>query len=299
MALNGKIIRETNFPFGKKSSGKVRDIYDLGDKLMIVTTDRISAFDVILPNGIPSKGKVLNQLSAYWFGKTKGIIGNHLISADTNYFPKQCQPFVSQLRGRSMLVKKLEPIKIEAVVRGYLSGSAWTAYQETQSICGVALPPGLIESEKLPCPIFTPAAKADTGHDENISFENMSQRIGAPLAKNIKYVSIMLYQMAAEQAKKAGIIIADTKFEFSLDEKGNLVLIDEVLTPDSSRFWPKSWYRPGGPQKSFDKQYVRDYLLSLKWDKTPPAPVLPADVILITAEKYEEVFRSITGKDIN
>ncbi|MDO8592457.1 MAG: phosphoribosylaminoimidazolesuccinocarboxamide synthase [bacterium] len=288
----GGVICQTNFPFGQKTSGKVRDIYNLGDKLLIVTTDRISAFDVILPNGIPGKGKVLNLLSRYWFNSTLGIIKNHVIACDTNYFPRICQPYAGQLKGRSMLVRKIDPIKIEAVVRGYLVGSAWTEYQDTRNICGIRLPYGMNESDKLALPIFTPAAKSDQGHDENITFIEMRKRLGDNLAQKIRRVSFSLYNYAAEQAEKVGIIIADTKFEFGLDENHELVLIDEALTPDSSRFWPKDKYFPGGPQPSFDKQYVRDYLLSLKWDKTPPAPVLPAEVVL------NRVIQNIAGLSI-
>lgn len=272
--------------------GKVRDIYDLGDRLLIVATDRISAFDVVLPEGIPGKGRVLNQISIYWFDKTKDIIPNHLISTDVADYPEIFHQYRDELEGRSMLVKKTKPLPVECVVRGYLAGSGWKEYQERGSVCGITLPEGLLESDKLEKPIFTPATKADEGeHDENITFEKAEEIIGKYLAEKVRDASIALYLKASEIAEGKGIIIADTKFEFGIDEKtGALILIDEALTPDSSRFWPKDEYKPGGSQKSFDKQFVRDYLSSIEWDKTPPAPSLPPEVIEKTAEKYREAF---------
>lgn len=276
--------------------GKVRDIYDLGDSLLMVATDRISAFDVIMPEPVPDKGKVLNQISLYWFEMMGSLVPNHVISGNVEDFPQACQPFAEVLRGRSMLVKKTQPLPIECVVRGYLSGSGWKSYQKTQGICGIKLPSGLMESDKLPEPVFTPSTKEEVGtHDINIDFEETCRRIGTPLAEKVRDLSIAIYSRGAKLAIEKGIIIADTKFEFGLLDD-NLILIDEVLTPDSSRFWPKDIYKPGGAQHSFDKQYLRDYLISIKWDKKPPAPNLPPIVIEKTRAKYLEAMRLLTGR---
>jgi len=274
--------------------GKVRDIYSLEDKLLIISSDRISCFDVVLPNGIPDKGKVLTALSVFWFDYIKDIIPNHLITADVNDFPKETQKYKDALKDRSMLVKKSEPIPVECVVRGYLSGSGWKEYKKTQSICGVKLPAGLKESEKLPEPIFTPSTKEETGHDINVTQKHVEDSIGKELTDKLKETSIAIYKKASEYARTRGIIIADTKFEFGMYE-GKLILIDEVLTPDSSRFWPADEYQPGGPQASFDKQFVRDYLETLDWDKKPPAPNLPAEIITKTNQKYLQARKIIVG----
>ena len=277
--------------------GKVRDIYDLGKHLMIVATDRISAFDVVLPNGIPHKGRVLNQISAHWFQTLETIAAHHMVTTQLEKFPGLPQPIAKLLAGRAMVVKKTKPLPVECIVRGYLSGSSWNDYQEKGSISGIALPPGLKESAKLEIPLFTPSTKAEVGkHDENIDFSATVKILGKELAEEIRSVSIRVYQQATALAEKRGILIADTKFEFGLDEDGKVLLIDEALTPDSSRFWPLEGYTPGGPQKSFDKQFVRDYLLSIRWDKKPPAPNLPEDVVRKTSEKYIEVYQRLTGK---
>ena len=279
------------------SRGKVRDIYDLGDRLLLVASDRISAFDVVLPEGVPGKGRVLNTISEYWFGQTADIVPNHLISTDVDDYPAEFRKYREVLEGRSMLVRKTRPLPVECIVRGYVAGSGWKEYRSSGSICGIPLPPGLLESSRLDAPIFTPSTKAEAGtHDENISFERAAGLLGRELAEKVRGVSIALYSRARDIAEKKGIIIADTKFEFGIDEKsGELVLIDEALTPDSSRFWPMDEYRPGGPQKSFDKQFVRDYLESLDWDKKPPAPSLPPDVVRRTSEKYKEALERLTG----
>ncbi len=276
--------------------GKVRDVYDLGEKLLIVATDRISAFDSILPTGIPDKGKILTQLSVFWFGLTEDIVPNHLISASTEDYPEPLRAYVDQLKGRSMLVKKAERLDIECVVRGYLAGSGWKEYQSAGTLCGIPLPAGLNYADKLPQPIFTPAFKADSGHDENISRERMAALISEDLTSHIVDISLALYQYAADYALERGVIIADTKFEFGLVD-GELTIIDEVLTPDSSRFWDPAAYIPGSSPKSYDKQFVRDYLEAINWDKEPPAPGLPEDVVAHTADKYREVYRLITGKE--
>ena len=277
------------------ASGKVRDLYLVdSDHLLFVATDRISAFDYVLATGIPQKGRVLTQLSLFWFDFLKGIVPNHLATADVRQYPRELQKHADQLRGRSMLVVKADMIAIECVVRGYLSGSGWKEYKASGSVCGIALPAGLRESDKLPLPIFTPAIKATSGHDENISFEHMVTLAGRELSEQLRDLSVKVYQAAADYAEKRGIIIADTKFEFGLTP-GGLVLADEVLTPDSSRFWPTDKYRPGGPQDSFDKQYVRDYLEAIKWDKHPPAPALPPEVAARTSEKYVEAYTQLTG----
>ncbi|MEQ9619445.1 MAG: phosphoribosylaminoimidazolesuccinocarboxamide synthase [Deltaproteobacteria bacterium] len=290
------VVQETNFEgAGTPRRGKVRDIYDLGAGLLLVASDRISAFDVVLPEGIPGKGRVLNRISEYWFGKTKDIIPNHLISTVVDDYPEVFHPYRDVLEGRSMLVKKTRPLPVECVVRGYLAGSGWKEYQEQGSVCGIPLPPGLVESSRLENPIFTPATKAlDGEHDENITFEKAEELIGRYLAGKVRDISVALYLRAGDVARGKGIIIADTKFEFGIDEQtGELILIDEALTPDSSRFWPGDEYKPGGPQRSFDKQFVRDYLSSIDWDKNPPAPSLPPDVIEKSAEKYREALRRL------
>jgi len=282
-----------------KGKGKVRDIYDLGDSLLIVATDRISAFDVVLPNGIPGKGAVLTQLSAFWFhwlSEYEDILRNHFITADVADFPQSCHRHRAVLEGRSMLVRKAAPLPVECIVRGYLSGSGWADYQRSGEICGQALPKGLVESQKLPAPLFTPSTKAEGGaHDMNIPFTQMESLIGPEVAKLVREVSLKVYQRASEYAESKGIIIADTKLEFGLDpSSGQPMLIDEVLTPDSSRFWPRSEYAPGRGQPSFDKQFVRDYLTSIKWNKQPPAPTLPDHVVRQTGERYQEAFRLLT-----
>ena len=292
-------VLNTDFPGLKLAArGKVRDIYDLGETLLIVTTDRISAFDVIMNEGIPNKGYVLTQISAYWFREMEGIIKNHIISIDVADFPAQCQPYAEILAGRSMLVKKAKPLPAECIVRGYLSGSGWKDYQQTGSICGIKLPEGLKESDRLPEPIFTPSTKAELGtHDENISFETMSELCGAEIAQQVRDVTLAIYKKARDIADQKGIIIADTKFEYGIYE-GELIIIDECMTPDSSRFWPKESYRPGGPQPSFDKQFLRDYLETLDWGKTAPAPPLPEEIVTKTGEKYLEAMVKLTGKGL-
>lgn len=289
-------VFETDFPdLNLLKKGKVRDIYDLDDSLLMVTTDRLSAFDVVMPDPIPDKGKILTQISLFWFEVMKPLVPNHLISSNVDDYPSSCKPYAEDLRGRSMLVKKTEPLPIECVVRGYISGSGWKSYQETGDICGIKLPEGLKESDKLPEPIFTPSTKAEIGlHDINIDFEEAAKKIGRTLADKVKEFSLEIYKKGAEFADKKGIIIADTKFEFGLNEN-EIILIDEVLTPDSSRFWPKETYKPGGPQKSFDKQYFRDYLISINYNRKPPGPSLPADVIRNTRNKYMEALKLLTG----
>ncbi len=285
----------TNIELFKR--GKVRDVYDLEDKLLVVSTDRVSCFDVVLPTGIPHKGEILTQLSLFWFEFTKGVIANHFISARISDYPTELRKYSDVLKGRSMLVKKAKAIPVECVVRGYLSGSGWKEYQESRSICGIKLPAGLRESDKLPQIIFTPATKEEEGHDINVSQEYVEKELGKDITERLKEVSIALYRKASLYAESKGIIIADTKFEFGIYE-GNMILIDEILTPDSSRFWPKDEYRPGAAQPSFDKQFVRDYLETLDWDKTPPAPKLPEDIVKKTSEKYLRALEMITGKGI-
>ncbi|HYI95532.1 MAG TPA: phosphoribosylaminoimidazolesuccinocarboxamide synthase [Bryobacteraceae bacterium] len=298
MTTSPMVLTETNLPGLKlRARGKVRDIYEVGDHLLLVTTDRISAFDCILPTGIPRKGEVLNRTSLFWFGFLKDTIENHIITADVAEYPPELQPFAGQLRGRSVLVKKADMIQLECVARGYLSGSGWKEYQSTGEVCGIALPSGLLESSRLPEPIFTPATKAESGHDINISFEQAVESFGSALVSRLRDLTLGIYQKAAAYAETRGIIIADTKFEFGFIN-GRLVLADEVLTPDSSRFWPQDRYNPGGPQPSYDKQFVRDYLESLHWNKTPPAPVLPEDVAQRTSEKYQQAYRLLTGQSI-
>jgi phosphoribosylaminoimidazole-succinocarboxamide synthase len=278
--------------------GKVRDIFDLDDSLLMVATDRISAFDYVLGSGIPDKGRVLTQLSAFWFERTSGIVPNHLITMDLREYPADMQPFAGVLAGRSMLVRKTNPVPIECVARGYLSGSGWKEYQSTGSVCGVALPAGLRESDRLPAPIFTPATKATTGHDENVSEAQAAELVGEPLVRRLRELTLELYAFGAAHAESCGIILADTKFEFGLTDKAEIILIDEALTPDSSRYWPRDQYAPGGPQPSFDKQYVRDYLEQIRWNKQPPVPSLPEDVVVRTRQKYVEAYRRLTGKEL-
>lgn len=292
-----EIILKTYLPLKVFAKGKVRDIYDLGDVLLMIATDRISAFDCVIPNGIPDKGRVLTAISMYWFDYTRDIIQNHLITGDVNKFPDELEDYSEILKGRSMLVYKAGRIDIECVVRGYLSGSAWNEYKETGAVCGIELPPGLGESYKLPEPIFTPAIKASSGHDENISEERAAELIGNEIKDKIKNKSIEIYQKASKRAESGGIIIADTKFEFGLKD-GRLILIDELLTPDSSRFWLKDEYEPGRPQKSVDKQFVRDYLEDIGWNKNPPAPELPGDIVQKTSERYLIAYRMITGREL-
>ncbi len=300
-----RIIQETHFAgLTPAARGKVRDIYDLGDKLLIVATDRLSAFDVILPTPIPDKGRVLTQLSLFWFELLKDVIPNHVLSATD--FPAPFDAHRDDLAGRSMIVRKTQPLPIECVVRGYVSGSGWKDYKATGKICGIALPTGLRESDQLPEPIFTPATKAATGHDENISFEQAASLIGMDLAERVRAISVEIYRRAAAYAAPRGILLADTKFEFGLlnatldshDAVNSLMWIDEALTPDSSRFWPASEYKPGGPQPSFDKQFVRDYLERIRWSKTPPGPELPPDVVAATRAKYREAYRILAGHEL-
>jgi len=282
--------------------GKVRDLYEAGEHLLIVATDRISAFDYVLATGIPDKGAVLNQLSAFWFGLTADIVPNHVVATDPAQYPEPARRHAALLRGRSMLVRRTRPLAIECVVRGYLSGSGWKEYQRHGRVCGIDLPPGLRESDRLPRPIFTPSTKAESGHDINITEAEAAAIVGADLIRDLRDLSIAIYQRGAEHAERLGIIVADTKFEFGLvDAPGrspSLMLIDEVLTPDSSRFWPADQYAPGGAQPSYDKQYVRDYLEQIGWNKQPPAPALPGDVVAKTREKYVEAFRRLTGREL-
>ena len=292
-----RVIRETQFagisPAGR---GKVRDIYDLGDKLLIVATDRLSAFDVVMPTPIPDKGRVLTQLSLFWFDLLRDVVPNHVLSATE--FPATFDAYREDLAGRSMVVRKTQPLPIESVVRGYVSGSGWKDYRSSGKICGIALPTGLQESGRLPEPIFTPATKAVTGHDENISFEQAASLIGKELAERVRALSLEIYGRAAAYAAPRGILVADTKFEFGV--LGNeLIWIDEALTPDSSRFWPAAQYQPGGAQPSFDKQFVRDYLERIHWPKTPPGPELPSEVVAATRAKYREAYRILAGHDLD
>jgi phosphoribosylaminoimidazole-succinocarboxamide synthase len=279
--------------------GKVRDVYDLGENLLIVATDRLSAFDVILPDGIPNKGKVLTQISAFWFRKLAAVVDNHLISTDIGEFPEPFRSHAGVFAGRSMVVRKARPLPVECIARGYLSGSGWTEYKRSGGICGIKLPAGLRESERLPAPVFTPTTKAEIGtHDENITFEDVVGLLGEQTARRLRELTLSLYTRGADFAASRGIIIADTKFEFGVDEQDALIWIDEALTPDSSRFWPMDLYAPGGAQPSFDKQYVRDYLLSIRWDKKPPVPRLPDEIIRTTAQKYEDALLRLAGKRV-
>ena len=284
----------------KVNSGKVREIFAVGDDLLLVATDRMSAFDVVLPDPVPDKGKVLTQLSEFWLDllDRHQVVPHHLITTDVARFPQELQPFAGELEGRSMLVRRAEPLAIECVVRGYLAGSGWSEYQRDQTVCGIRLPEGLVESSRLEAPIFTPATKAVTGHDENISFERAAEIVGDETAERVRDLSLEIYSRASAYASERGIIICDTKFEFGFAGT-ELILIDEVLTPDSSRFWPADSYEPGGSQPSFDKQYVRDYLETLDWDKTPPGPTLPARILAASSDRYREAYRRITGGQLS
>jgi phosphoribosylaminoimidazole-succinocarboxamide synthase len=294
--MSGEPLLKVELPgIPRVKSGKVREIFDLDDSLLMVATDRISAFDCIMPNGIPRKGEVLTQISFFWFERFRSMVPNHLLAQPTDPLPERLKPFRAKLERRSMIVKKAKPLAIECVVRGYLAGSGWKEYRKCQTVCGLKLPRGLVESSELPEPIFTPATKAESGHDENISFEKAEQIVGADLALQAREASLRLYKDARSYARERGIIIADTKFEFGLFED-RLILIDEVLTPDSSRFWPADQYKPGRAQPSFDKQFVRDYLETLDWDKTPPSPALPPDVVQKTQAKYLEAYKRLTGR---
>ena len=291
-------ILQLDLPGIKKvRSGKVREVYDLGDAFLLVASDRISAFDCILPNGIPRKGEVLTQISHFWFEKFSSLVPNHLLAKSGDPLPGNLQPFADQLARRSMIVKKAKPLAIECIVRGYLSGSGWKEYKKSQTVCGIKLPDGLGESAELPEPLFTPSTKAESGHDENISFDEACKIVGKEIATQARELSLKIYKAGRDYARERGIIIADTKFEFGLYD-GKLILIDEVLTPDSSRFWPANEYQPGKGQPSFDKQFVRDYLETLDWDKQPPAPALPQDVAEKTSAKYLEAFEKLTGKKL-
>ena len=281
----------------KVGQGKVRELFEVDGHLLMVATDRISAFDVILPNAIPHKGKVLTQLSAFWFERLEGMVDHHLVSVQVDEFPAPLQPFREELAGRSMLVRKCTPLPIECVVRGYLAGSGWAEYRQSETICGSRLPSGLVESAELPEPIFTPATKATNGHDENISFDRAAQIIGPELAEQVRDLSLRIYNRAREYALEKGIIICDTKFEFGM-EGSRLLLIDEVFTPDSSRFWPADEYEPGKSQPSFDKQFIRDFLETLDWDKAPPGPELPSSIVEATSQRYLEAYRLLTGKNL-
>ena len=294
------VLLQTDFPDLKLfASGKVRDVYQVGsDHLLFIATDRISAFDYVLATGIPHKGQVLTQISLFWFDFLKDVVPNHLVTADVNRYPVEVRPYADQLRGRSMLVQRADMFPVECVVRGYLSGSGWKEYKSTGAVCGIKLPAGLRESEQLPEPIFTPATKATTGHDENISLEHMSQLVDPEDARTLRDLSLAIYKKAADYARDRGIVIADTKFEFGRTAAG-ITLADEVLTPDSSRFWPADKYEPGMSQQSFDKQYVRDYLEEIRWNKQPPAPALPAEVARKTSEKYVQAYRQLTGRELD
>jgi phosphoribosylaminoimidazole-succinocarboxamide synthase len=297
-SAQNRILLQTDFPeLTLHARGKVRDLYSLNEQLLFVATDRISAFDYVLATGIPEKGRVLTQLSLFWFDFLKDVVKNHLITAKVEEYPAPLKKYADDLRGRSMLVIKAQMIDIECVARGYLSGSGWKEYQQTGAVCGIKLPTGLKESDKLPEPIFTPATKALSGHDENISIEEMAKRTGKELAEKLRDLTLKIYKTAADYAAGRGIIIADTKFEFGQTSQG-LILADEVLTPDSSRFWPADKYQPGKAQESFDKQFVRDYLEAIKWNKQPPAPSLPEDVARKTSEKYIEAYRILAGREL-
>lgn len=294
------VLLRTDFPDLKlKASGKVRDVYDIDEtQLLFVATDRISAFDYVLATGIPHKGRILNQISLFWFDFLADVVPNHLITADVDKYPAQVRKYSDQLRGRSMLVRRADIFPVECIVRGYLSGSGWKEYQSTGKVSGITLPSGLRESEALPEPIFTPSTKATSGHDENISFDQMCQIVGVEIASHLRDLTLRIYTKAAAYARQRGIIIADTKFEFGQTEQG-ITLADEVLTPDSSRFWPADKYAPGRPQDSYDKQYVRDYLEQIHWNKQPPAPALPPEVALRTSEKYLEAYTQLTGRKLD
>lgn len=296
--MSTPVLRTDFADLGPRHQGKVRDIYDLGDRLLLVATDRISAFDVVMADPIPDKGRILTQIAAFWFRLLSDITPHHLLSLDVEDFPPACRPYREVLAGRTMLVKKTRPLPVECIVRGYLAGTGWADYQKTGAVCGIPLPPGLRESDRLPEPLFTPSTKAELGtHDENITFEEAAASIGGDLAARVREVSLDLYRRASAWAEPRGIILADTKFEFGV-VNGDLLLIDEVLTPDSSRFWPLSDYAPGRAQKSYDKQYLRDYLESLGWNKKPPPPPLPPEVVANTRAKYLEALKSLTGEDL-
>ena len=278
--------------------GKVRDVYAVDDALVLIATDRISAFDYVLGSGIPDKGRILTQLSAFWFDRTRHIVPNHVISTNVDEYPAAARAYASLLEGRSMLVRRTTPLPVECVARGYVSGSGWKDYTATGEICGHRLPAGLRESDRLPEPLFTPATKAESGHDENISAARAADIVGADLLRRLETLTMELYRFGVDHAARCGIILADTKFEFGLTDAGELLLIDEMMTPDSSRYWPADRYAPGGPQPSFDKQYVRDYLESIRWNKQPPVPSLPPDVVARTREKYLDAYRRLTGADL-
>jgi phosphoribosylaminoimidazole-succinocarboxamide synthase len=292
-----QVLLETEFDLPLSARGKVRDIYDAGNNLLFVATDRISAFDCVLGSGIPCKGRVLTQMSLFWFDLLREVVPSHLITADVSAYPSNLSRYSGVLAGRSMLVTKAAMIAVECVARGYLAGSGWKEYQAEGTVCGIRLPPGLRDGDRLPEPIFTPATKAQSGHDENVSFQRVADLIGADLAGRLRALTLTIYECAARHALERGIILADTKFEFGF-VNGELVLADEVLTPDSSRYWPADTYKPGGPQLSFDKQYVRDYLERLKWNKKPPAPALPDDVVRKTSDKYQEAYSRLTGRNL-
>ena len=296
--MTSTAVSRTDLPgLPPPSRGKVRDVYDLGDALLLVATDRLSAFDCVFPDPIPDKGKVLNQLSAFWFERTRPLIPNHVIATDVSAFPEELRGHAAILSGRSTLARKLRMLPVECVARGYLAGSGWKEYQEHGSICGIKLPPGLKESDKLPEPVFTPATKAESGHDENISFDTATRILGGGTAERVREVTLTLYREACAHAADKGILITDTKFEFGHDG-ATLTIADEMLTPDSSRFWPSSTYRPGAPQPSLDKQFVRDYVEGLGWDKRPPAPGLPGDIVQGLRSRYFDIFRRLTGMDV-
>jgi phosphoribosylaminoimidazole-succinocarboxamide synthase len=297
MQMSATVVLSTNIEgLPPPRRGKVRDIYETKDHLLIVATDRVSAFDVVLPDGIPGKGRVLTQVSRFWFNYLAHLVPNHLISVEVNDFPTACQPYREMLTGRAMLVKKAQPLPVECIVRGYLAGSGWQEYRATKSVCGIALPAGLRESERLPEPIFTPSTKAPEGtHDENIPFAEVERLVGAPLAAQVREVSLALYRAAHSFAQTKGFLLADTKFEFGLRD-GQLLLIDEAFTPDSSRFWRAEVYQPGAPQESYDKQIIRNYLISLGWDRRPPAPHLPPEIIAQAATRYQEIAEHLTGE---
>ena len=298
MSLAAPVLQTTLADRRPDRQGKVRDIYDFGDTLLIVATDRISAFDYVLGSGIPDKGKVLTQISAFWFDRTESIVPNHLLSTHPSAFPPEARSAADLLRGRSMLVTRTTPLPIECVARGYLSGSGWRDYVATGEVCGIRLPSGLCESDRLPQPIFTPATKAQSGHDINITEAQAAELIGPALMERVRDLTLRLYAEGAAYAESRGIIVADTKFEFGRLANGEVILIDEALTPDSSRFWPMDGYAPGKPQPSFDKQFVRDYLEAIRWNKRPPVPSLPSDVVSRTRDKYIEAFRRLTGREL-